>query len=431
MTNARFGFIRREADLRDGFSLSWSEYTDMPLIPLSKHTYFFRRKSLLIGAVLAALGAAAYFYWPFHHRAAVRAEGAQPVVVADVVAKPVPIQVSTIGHVQTIASVAVRSRIDGQISKVLVHDGQDVTAGDELFELDDRQARAQLAQAQGTLMKDSAQLRFAKQEVERIAPLVSKNVASRQQLDQVQANLGALEGSIKADEAQITNIEAQLSYDTIRAPIDGRLGTIALKEGNTIQSNSSAPLVMINQLHPIYVTFAVPQSDLARIQEAMEAAPVKVTAVAPDSGEEPETGDIAYIENAIDAASNTLSVKAKFANAHERLWPGQFVNVVVTLRIEPEALVVPSETVQTGQQGFYVYVVKPDMTVELRNVAIGQVANNQTVITKGLSKDEKVVTTGQLRLKTGTKVKISSTAGTQQPLTGTSGDEAVMPGAPS
>jgi multidrug efflux system membrane fusion protein len=402
----------------------------MPVIPLSKHAYFFRHKSLLIGAVLAALGVAAYFYWP-HHRAPARAEAAQPVVVADVVAKAVPIQISTIGHVQTIASVAVRARIDGQISKVLVHDGQDVVAGDELFELDDRQARAQLAQAQGTLMKDNAQLRFAKQEINRVAPLVSKNIASRQQLEQVQANQGALEGSVKADEAQVANIEAQLSYTSIRAPIDGRLGTIALKEGNTIQSNSTAPLVMINQLHPIYVTFAVPQSDLARIQEAMEAAPVKVTAVAPDSGEAPETGEIAYIENAIDAASNTLSVKAKFTNPHERLWPGQFVNVVITLRVEPEALVVPSETVQTGQQGFYVYVVKPDMTVELRNVGIGQVANNQTVITKGLSKDEKVVTTGQLRLKNGTKVKVDAGPGAQQPLTGSNGDEAVLPGAPS
>lgn len=402
----------------------------MPVIPLSKHTYF-RRKPLLIAAVLAALGVAAYVFGPFHHRAPTRAAGVQPVIVAEVVAKPVPIQISTIGHVQTIASVAVRSRIDGQISKVLVHDGQDVSAGDELFKLDDRQTRAQLAQAQGNLMKDSAQLRFAKQEVARIAPLVAKSIASRQQFEQVQANQGALEGSIKADEAQITNIEAQLSYDTIRAPIDGRLGTIALKEGNTIQSNSSAPLVMINQLHPIYVTFAVPQSDLARIQEAMETAPVKVTAAAPDSGEAPETGEIAYIENAIDAASNTLSVKAKFANAHERLWPGQFVNVVVTLRIEPEALVVPSETVQTGQQGFYVYVVKPDMTVELRTVTTGQVADNQTVITKGLSKGEKVVTTGQMRLKNGAKVKINNPTDGTQPLTGSTGDAAIAPGAPS
>lgn len=392
--------------------------------------HVLRNRPLQFAIAAVAVAGAAYYLWPSHQRARPRNNAVQPVLAAEVVVKPVPIQITTIGHVQTIASVAVRSRIDGQIKKVLVHDGQDVSAGDELFELDDRQISAQLAQAQGTLMKDTAQLRFAKQEVARIAPLVNTHVASRQQLEQVQANQGALEGSVKADEAQVSNIETQLSYATIRAPIDGRLGTIALKEGNIIQSNSNAPLVMLNQMHPIYVTFAVPQSDLVRIQEAMEAGPVKVTAAAPDSGEGPETGEIAYIENAIDAASNTLSVKARFSNTDNRLWPGQFVNAVITLKIDPDALVVPSETVQTGQKGFYVYVIKPDMTAEYRSVTIGQVANNQTVITKGLSKGEKVVTIGQLRLKNGTKVKINDSDG-KRPLTGSTDEMAAEPGSPS
>jgi membrane fusion protein, multidrug efflux system len=388
-----------------------------------------RNRPLQFAIVAAVAAGAAYYMWPSHERARARADGAQPVLAADVVAKPVPIQITTIGHVQTIASVSVRSRIDGQIRKVLVHDGQDVNAGDELFELDDRQIRAQLAQAQGTLLKDTAQLRFATQEIDRITPLVATHVASRQQLEQAQANQGALQGTVKADEAQVANFETQLSYTTIRAPIDGRLGTIIQKEGNTIQANNASPLVMLNQMHPIYVTFSVPQSDLARIQAAMEQGPVKVTAVAPDSGLSPETGEVAYIENTIDQASNTLSVKARFNNDDNRLWPGQFVNAVVTIKIEPEALVVPAETVQTGQQGFYVYVIKPDSTVELRNVTIGQTANNETIITKGVFKGEKVVTTGQLRLKNGTKVKINQ-GDKSEPEAGT-GEVATGPGSPS
>jgi len=425
-----FGFFPPMGDVRDGFQIRESENTDMPVIPLSKRTYL-RRKPLLLGVVLVVAVAAALYLWPSHQRGRARAATAQPVLVADVVAKPMPVEITTIGHVQTVASVAVRSRIDGQIAKVLVRDGQDVKAGDVLFQLDDRQAQAQLAQAQGVLMKDRAQLKFAQQEVARYGSLIHKNAASLQQLQQSQANQGALEGTVKADEAQVANLQAQLSYTVIRAPIDGRIGTVLLKEGNTIQSSSSgAPLLMLNQMHPIYVSFAVPQSDLARIQKAMEAGPVPVSASAPDSGEGPETGKVAYIDNAIDSASNTLSVKAEFANADERLWPGQFVNVAVTLRIEPDALVVPSEAVQIGQQGFYVYVVKPDMTAELRTVTVDHVADNQTVIAKGVAKGEKVVTVGQLRLKNGVKVQIND-GGRRGPVTGENGADAARQGAPS
>lgn len=388
------------------------------------------RLFLLLG-VLVLAGLAAFYLWPSNHRRAeARTAAPQPVLAAEVVAKPMPVQISTIGHVQTIASVAVRARVDGQIAKVLVRDGQDVKTGDVLFQLDDRQAQAQLAQAEGVLIKDRAQLRFAKQEVERYSSLAHKSVASLQQVEQVQANESALEGTVKADEAQVANLQTQLSYTVTRAPIDGRIGTILLKEGNTVQSNSNTPLLMINQLHPIYVSFAVPQSDLPRIQQAMEAGPVEVKAAAPDGGDAPEVGRIAYIENAIDAASNTLSVKARFENADSRLWPGQFVNVTVTLRVEPDALVVPSEAIQTGQQGFYVYVVKPDMTAEFRPVAVGQAVDNQTVIADGIAKGEKVVTTGQSRLKNGTKVQINE-AGGDRPATGSDSTAPFGSGAPS
>lgn len=404
----------------------------MPVIPLSKHTHIRRRVILLTGVLLVGAAAAFFLLQPSHRAGRARASGAQPVLAADVVTKPMPIEITTIGHVQTVASVAVRSRIDGQIAKVLVHDGQEVNAGDVLLRLDDRQAQAQLSQAQGVLVKDRAQLKFARQEVTRYTSLIKKNVASAQQLEQAQANEGALEGTVKADEAQVANLQTQLSYTVIRAPIDGRIGTVALKEGNNVQSNiSSPPLAMLNKMHPIYVSFALPQSDLPRIQQAMEAGRVKVTAAPPDGSEAPEVGRIAYIENAIDSASNTLPIKAEFDNSHNRLWPGEFVNVVVTLKIEPNAVVVPSEAVQTGQKGFYVYVIKPDMTAELRSVSVGQVADNQTVILKGVEKGEKVVTVGQLRLKNGTKVQIND--GEQQPITGSSDDRAPAggSGAPS
>jgi membrane fusion protein, multidrug efflux system len=400
----------------------------MPVISPSKKA-FLRRKPVLLLGLVVAIGVAAFYMWPSSNRSKARTATAQPVIVADVVAKPMPVDITTIGHVETIASVAVRSRVDGQIAKVLVGDGQEVKAGDVLFQLDDRQAQALLAQAQGNLIKDRAQLKYAKQEAARLTSLARKNAVSQSQSEQSEANAGALEGTVKADEAQVANLQAQLSYTVIHALIDGRIGTIHIKAGNTIQSNGSAPLAMLNQMRPIYVSFAVPQSDLGRIQEAMAKAPVKVTASAPDSGEPPAIGQIAYIENAIDSASNTLPIKARFDNADDRLWPGQFVNVVVTLRIEPEALVVPSEAVQTGQQGFYVYVIKPDMTAEFRTVTIAQVADNQTVIAKGVAKGERVVTTGQLRLKNGTRVEIKG-ADTGQPPPPTE-NVASGPGAPS
>jgi membrane fusion protein, multidrug efflux system len=393
----------------------------MPVISLSKRSLSHRRVAVL-ALVALAVALAAIYLWPSHGGSRTKSAAApQPVIVADVVAKPMPVEITTIGHVQTIASVAVRSRIDGQIAKVLVHDGQEVKAGNPLFQLDDRQAQAQLAQAEGLLIKDRAQLQYAQQEFQRYASLFNKDAGSLQQLEQAQGNKGALEGTVKADEAQVANLQTQLSYTVIHAPIDGRLGTVLVKQGNTIQSSSSAPLVVLNQMHPIYVSFSVPQSDLGRIQEAMEAGPVKVTASAPDSGEPPEAGKIAYLENAIDSATNTLSVKAEFVNSDNRLWPGQFVNVIVTLKVEPEALVVPSEAVQTGQNGFYVYIVKPDMTAEVRKVSIAQAADNQTVIANGVSKGEKVVTVGQLRLKDGAKVQIHSGSGPENGATAAAG----------
>jgi multidrug efflux system membrane fusion protein len=321
-----------------------------------------------------------------------------------------PVQITAIGHVQTVASVAVRPRVDGQITEVRARDGQEVKAGDVLFELDDRQARAVLAQAKGNLARDQAQLGNARREVERLSPLAQKAFASRQQLDQAQANAAALEGTVHADEGQVADAEAQLSYTVIRAPIDGKLGTINYKEGNAVQANTSTPLVTINQMRPIYVSLSVPQRALAGLQKAMAAGPLRVTVTIPGDEGEPQQGTLAYLENAIDPATGTLTIKAEFANAQGRLWPGQFVNAVITLSIEPKAIVVPSTAVQSGQKGNYVFVIKPDSTVEPRPVVVDRTVGEQTIIAQGVRPGERVVTSGQLRLTAGTRVRVQAPA---------------------
>jgi multidrug efflux system membrane fusion protein len=380
-----------------------------------------RRILFALGVVLL-VAAGLYYARPFgtsEPAQAARSSGRQaralPVLAAEVVARPVPVEISNIGNVQPIASVAVKPRIDGEIVKVAVGDGQEVKAGDLLFVLDSRQQQAALSQALATLRRDHAQLANAQRELERLTPLGKKDFASKQQLDAAQTSVDAAEATVKADQAAVENAQVQLSYTTIRAPIDGRLGTIAFKLGNTVRSGDAAPLVTLNQLRPIYVAFSVPERYLAELQTAMAAGPLPVTAAIPGhQGQAPE-GQVTYLENAIDSQSGTLSVKATFANQDEALWPGQFVNVAVQLRVEPRALVVPSEAVQQGQNGAYVFVIKPDDTVELRQVTIDRSAGDQTVIASGVAAGERVVTDGQMRLTQGAKVEIQKPSATDRP----------------
>jgi membrane fusion protein, multidrug efflux system len=331
---------------------------------------------------------------------------AEPVLAAVVVAKPMPVQIATIGRVQTIANVAVRARIDGVISAVAASDGQNVKAGDVLFTLDDRQLQAQLREAEANLARDQAMLQNARREVDRVRPLVSKNVASHQQVDQLASNVAQAEATVAADEAHVEAGRVQLSYSIIRAPIDGRIGTIISKLGNSVRANDLIPLVTINQIKPIYAAFSLPQRHLAELQDAMAAGPLKVTAAIPGSDRPPHEGQVSFIENTVDPATNTVSVKASFPNADERLWPGQFVNVVVTLRLDPATIVVPSEAVQEGQNGSFVFVIRPDLTVEMRPVTVDRALGGEIAIESGLSAGERVVTQGQLRLEPGSPVQI-------------------------
>jgi multidrug efflux system membrane fusion protein len=344
------------------------------------------------------------------------AKAASPVVIATATTKPVPFDVTTIGRIQPVASVAVRSRIDGVITAVGVQEGQHVKAGDLLFTLDDRELRAELHTAEAAVKSNQAQLENAKREVERVAPLVKKDIASRQQVDQLNTNLAAAQAAILGAQAQLESRQVQLSYAEIRAPIDGRIGSIALKTGNSVRANDAQPLVTIDQLKPIYATFSIPQGYLGQIQDAMRAGPVKVTAIIPGIKDAaPYEGVLSFIDNAIDPATNTVPLKATFSNDQERLWPGQFINVVITLHIDPNALVVPSEAVQSSQTGPFVFVVKPDSTVEMRPVVVSRASAEETVIARGLAAGERVVTQGQLRLEPGSRVEIRQGSGAPAP----------------
>jgi multidrug efflux system membrane fusion protein len=319
----------------------------------------------------------------------------------------VPVRIDTIGTVQTIATVQIKSRIDGYIDSVLIQDGQFVKAGDVMFRLDSRAAQAQVHQTEATLLRDQAQLANAKRDVERYAPLVAKDFVSHQQYDTAGTTAKALEAAVTADQAAIENTKALLTYYTIVAPMDGRVGAIAIKAGNSIKAND-LPLASINQISPIYVAFSLPQTELPAVRAAMAQGKVLVSVRAQGDSGNPVQGRVAFFDNAVDPTSGTINVRAVFANDDQRLWPGQFVNVSMTTRVDPEAIVAPPAALQVGQSGYFVFVIKPDNTAEARTVAVSRTVDGKSVIAQGLDVGERVVVDGQMRLTNGTRVEIRS-----------------------
>lgn len=332
-----------------------------------------------------------------------------PVTVSPVLGKTIPVQIKAIGNVEAYATVSIKSRVGGELKKVYFRGGQDVKEEDLLFTIDPDPYEAALKQTQANLAKSIALLKKAEEDRTRYADLVQKDYISQEQYDQARTNVDALKAQIKADQAAVDNARLQVIYCSIRAPLSGRTGDLLADKGNMIKAqDDNKSLVVINQIQPIYVSFAVPEKDLNEIKKYAAAGQLKLKAMVSKDGEYPEEGVLSFMDNTVDKTTGTIKLKGTFANKERRLWPGQFVNVVLDLTAESNALVVPSQALQTGLDGQYVFIVRPNLTAEARPVVIGRPFNGQTVVEKGLQVGEKVVTDGQFQLITGTKVQIKN-----------------------
>jgi len=332
-----------------------------------------------------------------------------PVLVAQAVETNLPVQIDPppVGHVMPYSTVTIHSQIQGMISEVHFQEGQEVKKGDLLFTIDPRPAQAALDQASAALERDSAQLEYAKINLAREQKLFDEKLISQDELDTNRANQDALAGTVAADRAAITNALLNLDYCLIRAPIDGRTGNLQSYAGNVVKAPDDI-LLTINQIHPIYVTFAVPEQYLPVIKKEMQEKTLKVSATFQNLEGPPPQGELTFVDNSVDMTTGTIQLKATFPNETSELWPGQFVQVTLTLSELMDAVIVPSQAVQTGQNGEFIYVVKPDQTVEERPVTVGLTYQGVTVVQSGLKTGETVVTDGQLRLAPGVKVNVKS-----------------------
>jgi membrane fusion protein, multidrug efflux system len=359
--------------------------------------------------------------------------GGVPITAATVVRKDVPVEIQVVGNVEAYLTISVKAQVSGELTRVLFREGDYVKKDDPLFTIDPRQLEAQLNQVQANLARDEAQLglldanlardraqeKYAQAEVARYNSLLEHALISKEQAEQVRTSAEAASAGVRADEAAlrsaratvaatratVENIKVQFGYTSIRSPINGRTGNLNVKQGNVVNANSM-DMMTINQVEPIYVTFSVPESRLRDIRKGQ-----LVMASAQTDSSSPETGEISFIDNAVDMTTGTIRAKGTFANKEKRLWPGEFVRVTIRLSMQPDALTVPNQAVQTGQEGSYVFVVKEDRTVEMRSVIAGARVDQDLVIEKGLRPGERVVTEGQLRLAPGMRVQIQNAAG--------------------
>jgi membrane fusion protein, multidrug efflux system len=355
------------------------------------------------------------------------------VIVAKAEKREVPLEIRAIGNIEAFSAVDVKSQVAGPIARVAFEEGDDVRKGQVLFEIDPRpfqqavqQAEAELAtrkaalaQAEANYQRDIAQAKNARSQANRYAELTTQGIIAREQNEQLQttavaaekavaaskASIESARAAIKGAEAQLGDARLQLSYATIRAPISGRAGSLTRKEGNLVTANSDPPLVVINQITPVYATFSVPEQSLAELRRYSSAGKLAVQAI-PQNELDPAQGVLDFLDNRVDASSGTILLKARFQNKDRHLWPGQFVNVIVRLTSQMET-VVPSTAVKNAQQGNYVFVVKPDSTAEQRTVQSARTWGDLTVIEKGVNPGEQVIVEGQLRVRPGAKVAIA------------------------
>ncbi|MER2518125.1 MAG: efflux RND transporter periplasmic adaptor subunit [Candidatus Accumulibacter phosphatis] len=343
-------------------------------------------------------------------KALIASEASVPVVVVNAQRKTVPLSVEGIGTVEAIASVAVKSRIDGQIVKVAFADGDDVKPGQVLFEMDCRPALAQLRQAEAKLASDMALLARARAQDARYQDLLRQRFVSADGYQQYKTNLDSALANAAAARATVDSARLQIDYCTIRAPIAGRAGRIMIQQGNLVKANDGNPLVVINQLTPIFVNFSVPEQYLAQVRSA-GAGVVKVVATDADGKAVEASATLAFVDNAVDPATGTVKLRASVANRDSGLWPGQFVHAVLALGERADALIVPAEAVQTGPRGSYVFVVGADGKAQLRDVVVERTAGAEALIAEGLAVGETVVVDGQSRLLPGSPIVIRDAAG--------------------
>jgi RND family efflux transporter MFP subunit len=322
--------------------------------------------------------------------------------------KPVPVDVDSIGTVTPISSVALKSRLETTIVAVHFEDGAKVNEGDLLFTLDARQIDAQIEQAAGMLAKDQAQLEGAQRDLKRYNDLIGKGATTQVNVDNAKTQADILIGSIKADQAALDNLKVQKSYTSIRAPFSGRISAANVKVGNFVRPADTAPLAVINQMAPVYVTFAIPQRVLVDLREAMASGSSKVIATIPGH-QTSEDGKVAMVENSVDSTTGMVTVRGIMDNANETLWPGILVATRLTIRTE-NAVVLPTVAVQRSQSGNYVFVVKEGVA-KVQPVKVDRTFQGQSVITEGLSGGENVVVDGQLLLSDGTRVEPRRKAG--------------------
>jgi membrane fusion protein, multidrug efflux system len=369
-----------------------------------------RRKPLKTFAVaLTLIGAAFALIFLTRTEGTPQREKREPLVpvrIAVAVQKPVPVQLQAIGTVEAFAAVSVKSRVDGQLVGVHFREGQDVKKGDLLFTIDPRPYEVALREAQARLERDIALADKADLDAQRYAELVAKNHVSRDKYEQFRANAEALRALAAADRAIVERAQLQLDYCTIRAPMAGRTGRLLVDAGTQIKAgDDKGGMVEIAQVNPIHVAFAVPQQHLTEIKARMAGGPLSVEARIPGTPPVSETGTLSFLDNKVNSQTGTIMLKAEFTNANRALWPGQYVMAVLTLSTRTDAVLIPAVAIQVGQDGTFVFVVNPDQTVESRPVTAGMSVGEETVIEKGLSPGDTVVTEGQLRLVPGAKVQ--------------------------
>jgi multidrug efflux system membrane fusion protein len=365
-----------------------------------------RRRFLWAGGVVILVAVAGFALW---HRIGQPARMATqspavPVTVASATLRDVPILLQGLGTVAASNTIAIHSQIDGKLQSVSFVEGQEVHQGETLAVIDPRALQASLDQAVAKKAQDQAQLTGALKDLDRFKTLVIKNAETQQNVDSQQAKVDQLKATVDADQAAIASAQTQLSYATITAPIDGRVGFRQVDVGNIIHANDPNPLTVLTQVRPVVATFTLPQKNLAQVRAAMLRGPVPVHAFDQDNNQELSAGELMLIDNQIDQTTSTIRLKAKFANADEVLWPGEFVHVRIAIDTRKGAVTVPPVALQRGPQGLYAWVIKGDSTVEERPLEATAVDDDIAIVTKGLAADEKVVVNGQYRLQPGARV---------------------------